>query len=296
MSMTKLLLIDGNSLINRAFFAIRNTPNNKGVCTNAIGGFVSSLLRLRKTYEPTHIAVAFDVRGGSFRNAIYDDYKCSRKGMPNELAEQLPHIKALLDSMGIARVELQGYEADDLIGTLAQCDCDHCYVATGDRDSFQLVRDSVTVCLATNKGEVCYTPDVIQNTYGIRPEQFVEVKALMGDKSDDIPGIPGVGEKTAFDLIRKYGSIENIYRDLAALDVSPKLREKLAAGRKNCYLSRQLGLIDTAAPICTSLEQYAIGETDIAALSELLTELEMRALSERLCAECMPKYEQVGLL
>jgi DNA polymerase I-like protein with 3'-5' exonuclease and polymerase domains len=290
--MNKLLLIDGNSLINRSFYAIRLLSNKKGVYTNAITGFFNALLKLQNRLTPlTHIAVAFDLRAPTFRHEMYDGYKKRRKGMPEELAVQMPHIKEILDLMGIARIELSGFEADDIIGTLSKNGNSPCftkdistqvYIATGDKDSFQLISENVSVCLASNKEEVCYSPEKIEEVYGIKPLQFIEIKALMGDSSDDIPGVQGIGEKTAFSLVQKYSSVDYIYENLDSLDISKGVKSKLEKDKAMCYLSRQLGIIKTDVPIDLSLESYEIKPINKEKLSQKLSELEIFSLLKKL--------------
>ncbi|MCL1866991.1 MAG: DNA polymerase [Oscillospiraceae bacterium] len=285
----KILLIDGNSLINRSFYAIRLLSNKKGVYTNAITGFFNVLLKLRGEISPNFIAVAFDLRAPTFRHEMYDGYKKRRKGMPEELAVQMPYIKEILDCMGVARVELAGYEADDIIGTLSKIAGSpqnpdlSCVIATGDRDSFQLINEKVAVRLASTKGEdVVYTPAKIEEVYGIRPLQFIEVKALMGDSSDDIPGVAGIGEKTAFSLIHKYLSVEKLYENPQSLDVTAGVKTKLEQGREMCFLSRKLAEIAVDIPVDTSLETYKITSGNPEKLSEILTELEIFSLLKKL--------------
>ncbi|MCL1904066.1 MAG: DNA polymerase [Oscillospiraceae bacterium] len=283
----KLLLIDGNSLINRSFYAIRLLSNKKGVYTNAITGFFSAFLKLQNELKPTHAAIAFDLRAPTFRHKMYDGYKKRRKGMPEELAAQMPYIKQILDYMGIARVECEGYEADDIIGTLARSAASDesenlVYIATGDRDSFQLIDEQISVCLASNKEEIIYTPKKIEELYGIAPKQFIEIKALMGDSSDDIPGVAGIGEKTAFSLIQKFETVDYIYEHLAGLDVTTLVRTKLSRGKELCFLSRELGRIKTDVPIDLSLNSYIPQKGNPAQLATLLTELELATLMKRL--------------
>ncbi|MBS7369336.1 MAG: DNA polymerase I, partial [Oscillospiraceae bacterium] len=209
----KLLLIDGNSIMNRAFYGIRLLSNKKGMFTNALTGFMNIYLKLLKEEQPTHIGVAFDVHAPTFRHEMYADYKGTRHGMPDELAQQMPVIKELLKALGITIIEKAGYEADDIIGTLSRACADmgqDCVIMTGDRDSFQLISDRVTVRLASNKEDIIYTPQKIREVYGVSPAEMLEVKTLMGDSSDNIPGVAGIGEKTALGLIQKYHSVQYI--------------------------------------------------------------------------------------
>ena len=258
----KLLLIDGNSIVNRAFFGIRMLNAPDGTPTNGIYGFLTILQRLLDEEKPDALAVAFDLHAPTFRHLQYEGYKAQRKGMPEELAVQMPILKDVLDAMGVYRMELEGYEADDLLGTVArQCALsgDESVIATGDKDSFQLIDDRTRVLhIKTRMGQtetVDYTPERFREEYGFEPIRMIDLKALMGDASDNIPGVPGVGEKTALDLIRRYGSVERIYADLDALDVKEGVRKKLAEGAESAKMSFELATIDTAAPFTAELEK-----------------------------------------
>lgn len=281
----KLLVIDGNSIINRAFYGIKPLSNKKGIYTNALTGFMNIYLKLLGTYKPDGAAAAFDLKAPTFRHKAYDGYKAGRKGMPDELAMQLPYLKEILRALGVAVVECEGYEADDILGTLAHA-CEQaggeCVLATGDRDSFQLITDKTYVNLASNKEDILYTPEKIMEVYGVTPAQMLEVKALMGDSSDNIPGVAGIGEKTALTLIQKYHSIDNIYTDFDAVDTTKSVKEKLAKGEDSAKLSRMLGEIVKNAPIDCDVTHYAFGERDEVKLAALLTELEMFALIKKL--------------
>ncbi len=281
----KLLVIDGNSILNRAFYGIRLLSNKKGMFTNAITGFFNIYLKLISSFNPDGAAVAFDLKAPTFRHKKYDGYKAGRKGMPEELAMQLPVVKELLSAMGIPVIECEGYEADDILGTLsAECEKNgfECIIATGDRDSFQLVTPMVTVNLASNKEDILYTPEKIMEVYGVEPIQMIEVKALMGDSSDNIPGVAGIGEKTALSLIQKYHDIDKIYAEIDDIEVTKSVREKLIKGEESCRLSRELGTICKCAPVDTDLEHYKFGECDETRLAEMLTDLEMFALLKKL--------------
>lgn len=202
----KLLAIDGNSIINRAFYGIKLLSNKKGQFTNAIFGFMNIYMKNFSDVKPDAVAVAFDLKEPTFRHKAAAYYKANRKGMPPELAEQLPRVKELLTLMGIKIIECAGYEADDILGTLAQSCIDsgsECFVLTGDRDSLQLVDEKVTVLLATNRETIHYTPERFREDYGFEPIRLIDLKALMGDSSDNIPGVAGIGEKTASALDRK---------------------------------------------------------------------------------------------
>lgn len=274
----KLLVIDGNSIVNRAFYGIKALSNKKGVFTNAITGFFNIYFKLQNSFQPDCIAAAFDLRAPTFRHKLYTEYKGTRKPMPEELAMQMPYVKEILKAMGIRIVEKEGWEADDILGTLSHAAAQNgntVIVATGDRDSFQLITDSVFVNLAGNREDVLYTPQAIMEKYGVTPKQMIEVKALMGDTSDNIPGVKGIGEKTALDLIQKYSTVSNIYEKIDELAISPKLKQKLIDGKDSCLLSRELGTIALNAPIETDTSLYIPSERDEVKLAEILTELEM---------------------
>ncbi len=287
--MADLLVIDGNSIVNRAFYGVKALTTKDGRYTNAIVGFLNILARLREMTDARHIAVAFDVHAPTFRHEAYAEYKAGRKGMPDELREQMEPLKAILRAMGLTLVEKAGYEADDILGTLARAatEAGHtCAIATGDRDSLQLVSDSVSVLLATTKmghpETVVYTPDAVQEKYGLTPAQLIDLKALQGDTSDNIPGVPGVGEKTALDLMQRFGSLDAIYGDIATLDIRDSLRAKLQNGKDSAYMSRTLGTICCDAPIDTTLSLYAVGEMQRGKLAGLLQQFELYKWMEKL--------------
>ena len=252
----KLMILDGNSIVNRAFYGVRPLNAPDGTPTNAIFGFLNILRRLLDEQKPDALCVSFDRREPTFRHRAYDGYKATRKGMPEELAAQMPVLKDVLDAMGVRRYELAGYEADDILGTVSVKCAEKgwdCVIVTGDKDSLQLITDATTVCnVKTRMGQtetVNYTPAVFRGEYGFEPPLMVDLKALMGDSSDNIPGVPGVGEKTALELVRKYGTIENIYADLAALDIKEGVRKKLAAGEESARLSYWLATILKEVPM-----------------------------------------------
>ena len=285
--MNRLLVIDGNSIINRAFYGVKALTTKDGRYTNALVGFLNILARLREMSEATHIAVAFDRKAPTFRHQAYAEYKAGRKGMPEELRQQLQPLKNILSAMGLTLVEMDGYEADDILGTLSKAAAeagDVCYIATGDRDSLQLVGQGVTVLLATTKmgrpETVVMDGEAIREKYGLTPEQLIDLKALQGDTSDNIPGVPGVGEKTALDLMTRFGSLDYIYENLDTLDIRDSLRNKLAAGKDSAYLSRMLGTICRDVPL--SPADYVIGEMDEPKLAALLQDFEMYKWMEKL--------------
>ena len=214
----KLMVLDGNSLVNRAFFGIKLLTTKDGRYTNAIYGFQNILLNLLAAHQPDAVAIAWDERAPTFRHNAYDGYKATRHGMPEELAQQMPVLKELLDDLGFVQVSRAGWEADDILGTLAAaCEAQGgtTLLATGDRDSLQLVDDATTVLLATNRETIPMDPAAIREKYGVDPVQLIDVKSLMGDSSDSIPGVPGIGEKTALALVQKFGSLQAVYDHLA---------------------------------------------------------------------------------
>lgn len=284
----RLLVIDGNSIANRAFYGIKLLNTKDGQFTNAVYGFLNILIRLKTECEPDAIAVAFDLKAPTFRHEMYSEYKAGRKGMPPELRSQMPIIKELLRYLGCSVVEKEGFEADDILGTLsAQCKCgDMCFIATGDRDSLQLVSDNTHVLLAATKmGKAVtteYDVEKLKEEYGVEPKGMIEIKALMGDSSDNIPGVAGIGQKTAGDLIINYGSIDYIYEHLDELDIKKGVREKLAAGKDSAYLSKKLGTICLDAPVDTNIENYRIKPIDNFNAINLLVKLEMFGIIEKL--------------
>ena len=236
------LVIDGNSIVNRAFYGIKLLNAKDGHFTNALFGFMNIFMSLTETYHPQAVAVAFDVHAPTFRHKMYDGYKAGRKRMPPELYEQMEPLKKLLAAYGCHIIEKEGYEADDILGTLSAATPagDHCYIATGDRDSLQLVKDNVTVLLtSTRMGRtqtVEYTPEKLMEDYGVTPAGMIELKALQGDSSDNIPGVAGVGPKTAGELIQKYHTIDYIYDHLDTRITASKLAD--VCGLSESYLSR----------------------------------------------------------
>ena len=252
----KLMILDGNSIVNRAYYGVRPLNAPDGTPTNAIYGFVAILQRLLEEQQPQAVCVSFDLKAPTFRHQQYEAYKAQRKGMPEELAAQMPILKEVLDAMGIRRYELEGFEADDILGTAAAI-CEKsgwdCVIVTGDKDSLQLITDTTSVCnVKTRMGQtetVLYTPERFQEEYGFAPPLMVDLKALMGDSSDNIPGVPGVGEKTAMDLVRRYGEIKNIYENLDSLEIKEGVRKKLAQGRESAEMSYWLATIIRDVPL-----------------------------------------------
>lgn len=252
----KLLILDGNSIVNRAFYGVRMLNAPDGMPTNGVYGFLSILRKLLDEEKPEAVCVAFDLKAPTFRHLRYEGYKAQRKGMPEELAVQMPILKQVLDAMGILRLELEGFEADDLLGTVAaKCENNgwECRIVTGDKDSFQLISETTHVChVKSRMGQTTtteYTPELFFDEYGFEPKCIIDLKALMGDASDNIPGVPGVGEKTAMALVQKYKHLETIYAELDTLDVKEGMRKKLREGKDSAFLSFELATIHTDAPI-----------------------------------------------
>ncbi len=283
----RLLVIDGNSIVNRAFYGIKLLTTKDGQFTNGIYGFLNILIKLKEECQPDKAAIAFDLKAPTFRHKMYDGYKAGRKGMPPELASQIPILKEILTYLGYTIVEKEGYEADDILGTLsANCKGeDRCFLATGDRDSLQLVSDNTSVLLASTKmGKAVttvYDKAKLFEDYGVEPKQMIEIKALMGDSSDNIPGVAGIGQKTAGDLIVRFGNIDYIYENLDSLDIKKGVHDKLEAGKDSAYLSRTLGTICLEAPIDLDMNAYNIKAVDNVNAIRLLVKLEMFGIIER---------------
>ena len=295
----RLLVVDGNSIANRAFYGIKLLTTKDGRYTNAVFGFFNILNSLLRECQPDEVAVAFDLRAPTFRHKMYEGYKATRHKMPEELAQQMPVIRQLLTDLGYRIVTAEGWEADDILGTLAAaCDArkDDCFLATGDRDSLQLVSETTTVLLATTalgkSKTVTMDLEAVREKYGIEPKQLIEVKSLMGDASDNIPGVKGIGEKTATALVQKFGTLENVYAHLEDPAIRPKQREKLAACKADAELSHVLGTIRTDAPIDTAEGAYAIGEGDKPQAVRLMRELEVQTLITRFGLEGVAPAEE----
>ena len=284
----KLMILDGNSIINRAFYGIRMLNASDGTPTNAVYGFLSTFRRVFDLAQPQAVCVAFDVHAPTFRHEQYALYKAQRKPMPEELAVQMPLLKQTLDYMGVRRLELAGWEADDLLGTVARrCEAAGwtCDVVTGDKDSLQLITDSTHVFnVKTRMGQtdtIEYTPERFREEYGFDPIRMIDLKALMGDSSDNIPGVPGIGEKTAKDLLVRFGTVADIYRDLDALDIKPGVRKKLTEGRGSAELSFDLATIRTDAPIDFALESAVWDHDYRPELYDWFRRLNFTSLSEK---------------
>ena len=279
--MEKILIIDGNSILNRAFYGIRPLTTKSGMPTNALYGFVKILKKHLDGVKPDYAACAFDVKGPTFRHEMSQEYKANRTGMPEDLALQLPYAHKLARAMGFTVVEKQGYEGDDVIGTLAkkaEAEGVHAYILTGDRDSLQLLSDRVSVILTKTGEDVLYDPDLFYKEKGITPEQYVDVKALMGDSSDNIAGVAGIGEKTALKLIAAAGTLEKLYADLPAAGAKGATLTKLEAGRDSAFLSQKLARICTDVPGIDGVDFCATVGADKGTLRALFTELEFTAM------------------
>lgn len=322
--MGKLVVIDGNSILNRAFYGIGGANNKMlqtadGVFTNAVYGFLAIMFKLVEDVNPDYMVVAFDVKAPTKRHEMYKEYKGTRHGMPDELASQMPLIKEVLEAMNIAVLEKPGYEADDILGTLSRVGEDNdldVILLTGDRDSFQLATDHTTIRIPRTKQGHTETENFDRNkileTYGIEPLQMIEVKGLMGDSSDNIPGVPGVGEKTALNLIKEYESINNLYAKLEAGEstVKGKLKENLENNKDLALLSRELGRIDVDSPIDKEISHFKVQEWNKPRVLEIFKKLRFHKYIERFGLEevkeskdikdlfevLVPEENQVGIL
>ncbi|KKY02731.1 DNA polymerase I [Paraclostridium benzoelyticum] len=280
-----LIIIDGNSIVNRAFYALPDLTNKKGLHTNAIFGFTNMLFKLIDTYKPTHVSVAFDKKAPTFRHLEYKEYKAGRKKMPDELRQQMEPLKNLLDAFNINRLEIEGYEADDIIGTVslkAEQEGYKVYIVTGDKDAIQLASKTTTT-LITKKGvgEVEeYDLNEVKKRYEMTPTQFIDLKGLMGDKSDNIPGVPGIGEVTGIKLIKEFGSIENIIENIDSVKGSP--RKKIEENKELATMSKKLATIIRDVPIDFDLEKLEFGNYDKSKLIEVFNELDFNSLISRL--------------
>ncbi len=283
--MKKFLILDGNSIVNRAFYGIRPLSTKDGIPTNAVFGFLNIIKKHLDALEPDYIACAFDVKQPTFRHLKFDDYKGNRKGMPDELKAQMPYAKRAADALGFLVIECPGFEADDIIGTSARLAKEagdiHTYILTGDRDSLQLIDATTTVILAKTKEDVTFDEAYFRGEYGISPAQFVDVKALMGDSSDNIPGVAGIGEKTALKLIQTAGSLDALYGDPTYFGQTAGTVKKLDAGRDSAYLSRELAEISREAPICSPDELFRERTVKHGEFVQLCAELEFSGMAKR---------------
>ena len=284
--MKKILCIDGNSILNRQFYGIRFLSTRDGFPTNAVFGFVNVLLRELETLSPDYIAVAFDLKAPTFRHKMYSEYKAGRRPSPEELVKQFPVAKDICRAMGIHVLELAGYEADDILGTLAKMAEDsgdvEAYVLTGDRDSLQLISKKTMVLLATNTETVTFDEAAFLEKYGVRADQYVDVKSLMGDSSDNIPGVPGIGEKTAFKLIAEQGSLDGIYANIDNMGLTNSVKTKLLSGKESAYTSQTLATICRDVPLGISLSDIEYKGIDRAETRSLFLKYELSGAIKRL--------------
>lgn len=284
--MKTLLAVDGNSILNRAFYGVRPLTTSKGLHTNAVYGFVTMLSHQIEKFSPDYCVAAFDLHAPTFRHKMFEGYKATRKGMPEELAEQVVYAHRAASALGFTVFECEGYEADDILGTLAahgENDGDiRTLVMTGDRDSLQLIDKNTSVLLATNNDYILFDRDAFFEKYGVEPEQFVDVKAIMGDSSDNIPGIPGIGEKGAIALISEFGSLESVYENyVSSGNLKPGMIAKLEAGRDSAFMSQTLARIFRDVPCVPPICELPESVSDRVLLKELFTELEFNGLIKK---------------
>ena len=284
----KLLAVDGNSIMNRAYYGIRPLTTKDGQFTHAIYGFLTMLLKIKADTNPDAVAIAFDLHAPTFRHKAYSGYKATRKGMPEELRCQVEPLKELLRLLGYKLVSVEGFEADDILGTFAKNSSEkgyECVIATGDRDSFQLVSDSVSVRFAATKqgtpSAEIYDKARIMEEYGVEPRQLIDIKAIQGDTSDNIPGVAGIGPKGAGDLIKRFNNLDNIYENIDTIDIKEGVRNKLKADKENAFLSRMLGEINCDVPIDTAIESYKVEMADKDAAARYMASLELFKLIEK---------------
>ena len=285
--MKKLLILDGNSIVNRAFYGVSLLSTGDGLYTNAIYGFLNILLKYTQSENPDYTVIAFDLKAPTFRHKKYDGYKANRKGMPEELHVQMPVLKEVLAAMNIACISLEGYEADDLIGTVAKkCEEENveCLIVTGDRDSLQLAGNGVNISIPSTRFGVTstelMTPERIKEKYGITPKQVIDLKSLMGDSSDNIPGVPGIGEKTAVKLLNEYETLDGVYANIENMKGS--VRQKLENGKDSAYLSYFLATIDRNVPLENTLADFETKPYNDEKLAEILTRLEFSKMLDKL--------------
>lgn len=304
--MSRLVLVDGNSIMNRAFYGIMSSKmltTSDGTYTNAVYGFLAILFKIEEDLNPDYLAVTFDLKGPTKRHEMYEGYKANRHGMPDELAQQMPIIKDILKAMNIRIIEKQGYEGDDILGTLSKKAEDEgidVTILSGDRDTFQLTSDKVTVRIPRTKMGKTENEDYDRNRvieeYGLEPEQLIDVKGLMGDSSDNIPGIPGVGEKTALTLIKHYKTMENLYNEVenneTLIDIKGKLKEKILDNKDLAFLSRELGKIDRQAPIDEKIEDLKLQEWNTKEVYNLFKYLRFNRFIERF--NMQEEYAQIN--
>lgn len=290
MNSNKLMLIDGNSILNRAFYGLQGSnllATSEGVYTNAVFGFINIMNKYLEEEKPDFLCVAFDLKGPTFRHKEFDGYKANRKGMPPELAVQVPLIKEVLDAMNVKRLEYEGFEADDIIGSVSLCAEKsnlEVVIVTGDKDSFQLISKTTKVKMPVTKAGKTetedYTVEKMLERYGVTPIEFIDVKGLMGDTSDNIPGVPGIGEKTALELIKKFSTLENIFQDISQID-KKGVREKLEANKELAFLSKRLATINRDMPEMCKIDDLRRNEFNNDKVFELFKKLEFKSLIDK---------------
>ena len=283
--MKNLLVVDGNSILNRAFYGIRTLTTKDGIPTNAVYGFITILKKHIDALKPDYMVCAFDMHAPTFRHKAFDAYKGTRHATPEDLLVQMPWAHKVAAALGFRVIELEGYEADDIIGTVcALADSAggiHSYALTGDRDSLQLITEDTSVILVKTKEDIVYTPEKFTEEYHVTPKEFIDVKALMGDSSDNIPGVKGIGEKTAFKLIAENHSLEKIYEDIDALDIGKSAKEKIREGKDDAFMSRYLSEIIRDVPLGMTVEDFRTSGHNTSELSELFLRLEFSGLYKR---------------
>lgn len=301
--MKRFFIVDGNSIMNRAFYGIRLLTNKEGLYTNAVYGFLNIFFRNMEELKPDYVAVAFDLKEPTFRHKAYELYKAQRRKMPEELAVQMPIIKEILKAMNITVLELPGYEADDIIGTVAKRCEDRgteCDILTGDKDDLQLASETTKIYLTvTAKGvtdTTVYDEAAVMEKYGVTPREFIDVKGLMGDSSDNIPGVPGIGEKTALALISEFKSIDAMYKGLETAKIGPAAKRKLIEGKDSAYLSRSLATIDVQSPLKETVDECEVKEWDSEKVRELFTRMEFKSFLKKINKEEKNAEEAIRLV
>ncbi|RJP30415.1 MAG: DNA polymerase I [Candidatus Omnitrophota bacterium] len=300
--MDKTFLIDGSSVFFRAYHGIRNLRRSDGMATNAVYGYVMTLRSLLNEYKPSEMVVAFDLPDKTFRVDLYAPYKANRAALPDDLAVQIPYIKKITDCLGIPRFEMPGYEADDLLGTLAVWLAKHgkqVMIVSGDKDLMQLVDDSISVLRLAQQKNMIFSENEVKERYGVNPDQLIDVLALMGDSSDNVPGVPGIGEKNAIALIQEYGALENLYENIDAV-TGKKRKENLVTYKEQAFLSRTLVTIKTDAPLEITDGFYKISKFDVNRLRQQYEELEFRSFAQELekapASDREKQYETIDTL
>ncbi|MBE7039634.1 MAG: DNA polymerase I [Ruminococcaceae bacterium] len=299
MSREKFLILDANSIINRAFYGVRLLTTKDGTYTNAVYGFLNIMFKYIEEINPSYIAAAFDLKAPTFRHKMYDGYKATRKGMPEELAVQVPLLKEVLSAMNITVLEKEGYEADDIIGTVAR-KCSEkgfeCDILTGDKDDLQLATETNKIYLVTtrmgNTDTEIFDSEKVLEKYGVTPAEFVNVKAIMGDTSDNIPGVKGIGEKGALALISEFKNLENIYLNIDSDKITKSMRQKLIEGKETAFLSRTLATIDVDVPICFECIDAKVKQYDEESLFEIFTRLEFKSFLKKLSKTYIDEKQQ----